>query len=82
MPSDCHSTPRCTALHCTLCPLVCFSYTKMGFAGNYEPNYIVPTLISVAAEKKSSAGGGVGAQSQADTTIPDLDFYIGDQASQ
>lgn len=54
----------------------------MGFAGNYEPNYIVPTLISVAAEKKSSAGGGVGAQSQADTTIPDLDFYIGDQASQ
>jgi hypothetical protein len=55
----------------------------MGFAGNYEPNYIVPTLISVAAEKKSSgAAGGVGQQSAADTTIPDLDFYIGDQASQ
>ena len=53
----------------------------MGFAGNYEPNYIVPTLISVAAEKKAAAGG-VGQQSASDTTIPDLDFYIGDQASQ
>jgi actin-related protein 3 len=58
-------------------------YTKMGFAGNYEPNYIVPTLISVASEKKSTgAQGGVGQQSQADTTIPDLDFFIGDQANE
>lgn len=57
----------------------------MGFAGNYEPNYIVPTLISVASEKKAQGaqgGGGVGQQSAADTNIPDLDFYIGDQASQ
>ncbi len=57
----------------------------MGFAGNYEPNYIVPTLISVASDKKAtgpSGGGGVGQQSAADTNIPDLDFYIGDQASQ
>jgi hypothetical protein len=55
----------------------------MGFAGNYEPNYIVPTLISVAADKKTSgAAGGVGQQSQPDTVIPDLDFFIGDQASQ
>jgi actin-related protein 3 len=57
----------------------------MGFAGNYEPNYIVPTLISVASEKKAQGpqgGGGVGSQSQSDTTIPDLDFYIGDQANE
>lgn len=57
-------------------------YTKMGFAGNYEPNYIVPTLISVAADKKSGGSGGVGQQSQADTTIHDLDFYIGDHANE
>lgn len=56
----------------------------MGFAGNYEPNYIVPTLISVASEKKAQGaqgGGGVGQQSAADTNIPDLDFFIGEQAS-
>lgn len=59
------------------------SYTKMGFAGNYEPNYIVPTLISTASEKKSTSSvGGLGQQSTTDTTIPDLDFFIGDQASQ
>jgi len=60
-------------------------YTKMGFAGNYEPNYIVPTLISVASDKKAQGaqgGGGVGQQSAADTNIPDLDFYIGDQANE
>lgn len=80
------SSPLSSLLHRLPSPSVfCVSfssYTKMGFAGNYEPNYIVPTLISVAAEKKQSSSGGVGSQSAADTTIPDLDFYIGDQASQ
>jgi len=27
-------------------------YTKMGYAGNYEPNYIVPSLIANVIEKK------------------------------
>lgn len=42
----------------------------MGYSGNYEPNYIIPTFISTAvppaAAKKSD--------------VSDLDFYIGDEA--
>jgi len=49
-------------------------YTKMGYAGNYEPNYIVPTLISVVAESKS--GGGV-----KKNDVEDLDFFIGAEAT-
>lgn len=44
-------------------------YTKMGYAGNSEPSYIVPTIIAV------------GGQSTKDSEVADLDFYIGDQAS-
>lgn len=47
-------------------------YTKMGFAGNYEPNFIIPSLISNAAEKKSTASVN---------DIHDLDFYIGEEAA-
>ena len=43
----------------------------MGYAGNYEPNYLVPSLIQTLAEKK-------GARSD-DTS--DLDFYIGEEAT-
>jgi actin-related protein 3 len=43
-------------------------YTKMGYAGNYEPNYIVPTVISVIAESKVKNKKG---------NIPDLDYFIG-----
>ncbi len=46
------------------------SYTKMGYAGNYEPNYIVPTFISMAQQQ-------VGAKK---SEIADLDFFIGDDA--
>lgn len=46
-------------------------YTKMGYAGNVEPQYIIPT---VTAEK---ADGGL--QGRRDG-IDDLDFYIGDKA--
>jgi actin-related protein 3 len=45
-------------------------YTKMGYAGNYEPNYIVPTFISTAAPQ-------VGAKK---SEVADLDFFIGDDA--
>jgi len=48
-------------------------YTKMGYASNYEPNYIVPTLISTRAEQKSSVGGKK-------NDVEDLDFFIGAEA--
>ncbi|GMI24116.1 hypothetical protein TrCOL_g9594 [Triparma columacea] len=47
-------------------------YTKMGYAGNVEPQYIIPTTISLPSSKGTSSfvdskRGGV----------EDLDFYIG-----
>jgi actin-related protein 3 len=49
-------------------------YTKMGFAGNCEPQYITPTVIATQE--------GKGAQKAAAQKkgIEDLDFYIGDEA--
>jgi len=55
-------------------------YTKMGFAGNVDPQYIIPSIIATPVEK-SSVGTG---QSQRSRTAPrgieDLDFFIGDEA--
>lgn len=51
-------------------------YTKMGYAGNYEPNFIVPSLISTASEKKG-AGPGL-----AKDDVADLDFFIGLEATE
>lgn len=57
-------------------------YTKMGFAGNCEPQYIIPSVIATPDGKKT--GGGIAAgrsTSQAKKKgIDDLDFYIGDEA--
>lgn len=50
-------------------------YTKMGFAGNTEPQYIVPTAIAI----KESAKIGDKTQRRAAKGIDDLDFYIGDE---
>jgi len=50
-------------------------YTKMGYAGNYQPNFIVPTVISTIDEKKAASSG-------LSTRVADLDFYIGDKALQ
>lgn len=49
-------------------------YTKMGFAGNCEPQYITPTVVATQE--------GKGAQKSAAQKkgIEDLDFYIGDEA--
>jgi actin-related protein 3 len=49
-------------------------YSKMGYAGNTEPQYIVPTVISTQE--------GKGSQKAANQKkgIEDLDFYIGDEA--
>jgi actin-related protein 3 len=46
-------------------------YTKMGYAGNYEPQYIVPSLISTLVEKPG----------QKKSDVHDLDFFIGAEAS-
>lgn len=52
------------------CPAVC-SYTKMGYAGNEEPSYIIPTCIATKED-----GGTVKARDG----VEDLDFYVGDEA--
>jgi hypothetical protein len=43
----------------------------MGYAGNYEPNFIVPTLIATKNEEKAP---------KVKDEILDLDFYIGEEA--
>jgi len=59
-------------------------YTKMGYAGNWEPSYVIPSLIATneAASKapagSAAAGGGKGTQKKG---IEDLDFYIGDECA-
>jgi len=45
-------------------------YTKMGYAANDEPSFIIPTTICT----KASAGGAKTSE------IEDLDFHIGDDA--
>jgi len=50
-------------------------YTKMGFAGNVEPQYIIPTTIATQE--------GKGSQQKAASQkkgVEDLDFFIGDEA--
>lgn len=47
-------------------------FTKMGYAGNTEPNFIVPSLISTVVEQ-----AGVRA-----SDVQDLDFFIGAEAVQ
>ncbi|XP_066264582.1 actin-related protein 3 isoform X5 [Branchiostoma lanceolatum] len=51
-------------------------YTKMGYAGNTEPQFIIPSAIAIKESSK------IGDQSQRRVTkgIEDLDFYIGDEA--
>ena len=57
-------------------------YTKMGYAGNTVPQFIIPSSIA------TREGGGDGATKRFHTAanasrggIDDLDFYIGDEAS-
>lgn len=60
----------------------------MGYAGNCEPNYIIPSQIAVKEKKAAASGGGAkfgGASSSGSNkgtikTIDDLDFFIGDEA--
>jgi actin-related protein 3 len=49
-------------------------YTKMGFAGNCEPQYIVPTIIA------TQEGKGTQKAATQKKGVEDLDFHIGDDA--
>uniref|UniRef100_A0A3P9AFN4 Actin-related protein 3 n=1 Tax=Esox lucius TaxID=8010 RepID=A0A3P9AFN4_ESOLU len=51
-------------------------YTKIGYAGNTEPQFIVPSCIAI----KESAKVGDQAQRRLMKGMDDLDFYIGDEA--
>ena len=46
-------------------------YTKMGFSGNIEPQYIIPTVIG------TKDGNSAGLKS---ASLNDLDFEVGDAA--
>ncbi|KAL1456125.1 hypothetical protein WDU94_000875 [Cyamophila willieti] len=52
-------------------------YTKLGFAGNKEPQFIIPSAIAIKETAK------VGDQNSRRLTkgVEDLDFFIGDEAS-
>ncbi len=51
-------------------------YTKMGYAGNTEPQFIMPSCIAI----KESAKVGDQAIRRLGKGVEDLDFYIGDEA--
>jgi len=51
-------------------------YTKMGFAGNTNPQFIMPSCIAI----KESAKVGDQAIRRLGKGVEDLDFYIGDEA--
>lgn len=53
-----------------------FSYTKMGYAGNTEPQFIIPSAIAI----KETAGVGDTNQKRLGKGVEDLDFFIGDEA--
>jgi len=59
-------------------------YTKMGYAGNNLPSYIIPSIIALneAGSNKAGGPGAAGGKAASSTKkgIDDLDFYIGDEA--
>ena len=56
--------------------IFCYRYTKMGYAGNTEPQFIMPSAIAI----KEAAGVGDQAIRRLGKGVEDLDFYIGDEA--
>lgn len=51
-------------------------YTKLGFAGNKEPQLMIPSAIAI----KETAKVGDNSTRRVTKGIEDLDFYIGDEA--
>ena len=58
-----------------LFPLLC-RYSKLGYAGNKEPQFIIPSAIAV----KETAKVGDDATRRLARGVEDLDFFIGDEA--
>lgn len=54
----------------------CFRYTKLGFAANKEPQFIIPSAIAI----KESAKVGDQSSRRLYKGVEDLDFFIGDEA--
>lgn len=52
-------------------------YTKMGYAGNTEPQFIIPSCIAI----KETAKVGDQAARRLGKGVEDLDFFIGDEAT-
>ena len=56
-----------------LFPLLC-RYSKLGYAGNKEPQFIIPSAIAV----KETAKVGDDATRRLARGVEDLDFFIGE----
>lgn len=54
----------------------CIRYTKLGFAANKEPQFIIPSAIAI----KETAKVGDQAIRRLTKGVEDLDFFIGDEA--
>jgi actin-related protein 3 len=55
-------------------------YTKMGYAGNCEPSYIIPSVIAVN-DALLKATASAKAAPNPNKGVEDLDFFIGDEAT-
>lgn len=53
-----------------------YSYTKLGFAGNKEPQLMIPSAIAI----KEIAKVGDSNARRITRGVEDLDVYIGDEA--
>lgn len=56
--------------------LLFLSYTKLGFAANKEPQFIIPSTIAI----RETAKIGDTTSRRLNRGVEDLDFYIGDEA--
>lgn len=59
-----------------MCILFYCRYTKLGFAPNKEPQFIIPSAIAI----RESAKVGDQAIRRLAKGVEDLDFFIGDEA--
>ncbi|KAJ1347351.1 putative metalloprotease arx1 [Parelaphostrongylus tenuis] len=55
-------------------------YTKLGYAGNCEPQFIIPSAIAVKDKVSSSNAAALRWNTSTGGRIDDLDFFIGDEA--
>lgn len=65
-------------------PLHVFRYTKLGFAGNVEPSFIVPTVVAVnesfVNQTRATTKSSNWLAQHSAGVMADLDFFIGEEA--